>query len=249
MLNGVYQNAASMSGLESWNNAIAQNLSQSSAPGYKKAQLAFEGQEHGKVGYQGNFDKTLYKASIATTAHNKIDFTPGNLTITEDPLELAIEGEGFFEIMTPQGDFVYTRDGQLRLNDLGELVSKQGFHVMSDERLLIQTIPDGGEIKISQDGIVSQNGQEIAILGLRRIDDTSVLRRAHGGFAIPEDSEVMALLGEVKVRQGALEKSNVSPTSEMINMINVSRAFQLNQQVIRARDDLLAKAIQNLGGR
>ena len=201
------------------------------------------------VGYQGGFDKTLYKASITSTPHGNIDFTPGNQTITEDPLEFAIDGEGFFELRTPEGDFVYTRDGQFRLNDLGELVSKQGFHVMSDERLLIQSIPDGGEIKVGQDGAISQNGQQVATLGLRDIEDKSVLQRTHGGFAIPEDSDVEAMLGEVKVRQGALELSNVSPTHEMINMINVSRTFQLNQQVIRTRDDLLAKAIQNLGGR
>jgi len=238
-----------MSGLESWNNAIAQNLSQSSVPGYKKAHLSFEGKENGMIGYQGGFDKTLYKASITATTNDSIDFSAGNLTITGDPLEFGIDGEGFFELETPQGDFVYTRDGQFRLNDLGELVSKQGFHVMSDERQIIQTIPDGGEIKVAQDGALSQNGQQVATVGLRIIEDTSALERAHGGFALPEDSDVEAMLGEVKVRQGALERSNVSSTHEMINMISVSRTFQLNQQVIRTRDDLLSKAIQNLGGR
>jgi len=104
-------------------------------------------------------------------------------------------------------------------------------------------------IKVAQDGALSQNGQQVATVGLRIIEDTSALERAHGGFALPEDSDVEAMLGEVKVRQGALERSNVSSTHEMINMISVSRTFQLNQQVIRTRDDLLSKAIQNLGGR
>jgi len=249
MLNGVYQNAASMSGLETWNATIAQNLAQSSNPGYKRAQLSFEGNENGMLGYQGGFDKTLYKATISSEVKGAIDFSHGNMKITEDPLEFAIEGEGFFELKKPDGNYIYTRDGEFKFNNLGELVSKQGYHVMSDERQVILSIPDGGKFEVSAEGTITQNGQPVAIMGLREIEDTSVLKRAHGGFALNEDSEVEALLGEVKVRQGALEESNVSSTTEMINMITVSRALELNQRVIKSRDELLEKAIQNLGGR
>ncbi len=95
MFNGIYQNAASMSGLESWNNAIAQNLAQSSTPGYKKAILSFEGQANGMVGYEGSFDKTLYRESIAATGKGGGDFSTGAILNTDIHTDFALEGAAF----------------------------------------------------------------------------------------------------------------------------------------------------------
>ena len=145
MLNGIYQNAASMSGLETWNNAIAQNLAQSSTPGYKKAILSFEGQGNGMIGYEGSFDKTLFRESVMAAGKDGIDFSTGSIQNTDIKTDFAIEGEGFFELRTPEGQLIYTRDGQFRINDQGELVSKQGYHVLDGERGIIQLLPDGGE--------------------------------------------------------------------------------------------------------
>lgn len=252
MLNGIYQNAASMSGLETWNNAIAQNLAQSSSPGYKKAILSFEGQSSGAVGYEGSFDKTLFRESVVASGKGGVDFSTGSIQNTDIKTDFAIEGEGFFELRTPEGQLIYTRDGQFKLNDQGELVSKQGYHVLDDERAIIQMLPDGGEIKGMPDGSISQNEQQIAMIGVRNVGDPNQMVRTHGGFVVDTkvSGEPYHLDPEkISIRHGALEMSNVSNTTEMVNMISVSRAFQLNQQVIRGKDELLGRAIQTLGGR
>jgi len=252
MLSGIYQNAASMSGLESWNNAIAQNMAQASTPGYKKAILSFEGEKAGMVGYEGSFDKTLFRESITAAGKGGVDFSTGSIVNTDIHTDFAIEGGGFFELRTPDGQLVLTRDGQFRINDQGELVSKQGYHVMDDERNVIQLLPDGGKIKSDRHGAISQGGQQIANLGVRDPGDPSHLVRTHGGFLLNPNVKADAFHMEsdqIAIRHAALEQSNVSNTTEMVNLINVSRAFQINQQVIRGKDELLDRAIQTLGGR
>lgn len=252
MLNGIYQNAATMTGLESWNNAIAQNLAQSSIPGYKKATVSFEGEGNGLIGYQGSFDSTLFRETIAANGKDGVDFSAGGVHTTNIDTDFALEKEGFFELRTPEGQFVYTRDGQFQKNGEGELVSKQGYHVMSDGRTVIQLVTGGGPLKGLDDGSISQGGRKIAMIGVRNVDDPSTLIRTHGGFVInsEEVGEAKAVDPDrIMVRHAALESSNVTNTKEMVDLISVSRAFQLNQQVIRGRDDLLGKAIQSLGGR
>ncbi|MBC2606028.1 flagellar hook-basal body protein [Pelagicoccus albus] len=249
MLNGVYQNAAAMTGLENWNNSIAQNIAQSSVPGYKKALLSFEGVEAGSVGVKDQFGNILEHASIQTKGVGSVDFSEGSIVTTNGELDFAIEGEGFFELRADDGQLVYTRDGQFKVNDEGELVSKQGFHVMSDTRNIIQLIPDGGPVQAAKDGTVRQGGQKVAELSLRSVEDTSSMIRSHGGFILTGDNKSNAIDADSRfVRHGSLEQSNVSATTEMINLINVSRSFQLNQKVIQQHDDALGKAIQSLGG-
>ncbi len=248
MLDGVYQNAAAMTGLESWNNAIAQNLSQTSAPGFKQSTVAFAGSDMGLRGFEGTLDQTLYRPTISAEAKAGIDFSQGSIRNTGDPLEFAIEGEGFFELQTPNGDYVYTRDGQFRVNSLGELVSKQGFHVMSDTRSPIQMIPDGGDLAATSDGILNQNGQKIGELRLVTVDRPEDLHRAPGGFALAGNRDDITDAADAKIRQGSLEGSNVSATREMVNLINVSRSFQINQRMISNSDQLLGQAIKSLGG-
>ncbi len=131
-------------------------------------------------------------------------------------------------------------------------MSKQGYFVMDDERNVIQLLPDGGPIKGGPDGSINQKNQVIGMLGIRSSHDPSSFIRTHGGFVLDHGVELEAFhldSDKISVRHGALEQSNVSNTGEMVNLISVSRAFQLNQQVIRGKDELLGKAIQTLGGR
>ena len=235
MLNGIYQNASTMNGLESWNNAIAQNLAQSSNPGYKKATLSFEGEANGLIGYKGSFENTLFRETIAASGKDGVDFSAGGVHSTNIPTDFALES-----------------DGQFKINGEGELVSKQGYHVMSDARTVIQLTSKGGPLEGLSDGSLSQGGRPVSVLGVRNVDDKSILLRSHGGFVIDPSLAVDAKSVDpdnIMVRHAALEESNVTSTKEMVDLIHVSRAFQLNQQVIRGRDELIGKAIQSLGGR
>ncbi len=248
MLNGVYQNAAAMTGLENWNNSIAQNIAQSSAPGYKKAVLTFEGVEAGKIGVKNDFGNILEHVSIQTKGVGAVDLSTGSIVTTNGELDFALEGQGFFELRSDDGQLVYTRDGQFKVNDEGELVSKQGFHVMDDTRHIIKMRLGQGKISGAKDGTLSQNGAPLAQLSIRDVKDPENLIRSHGGFILGPNSEGIARhVEEPVVRFGALEQSNVSGTTEMINLINVSRSFQINQKVIQQHDDTLGKAIRALG--
>ncbi|EDY84742.1 conserved domain protein [Verrucomicrobiia bacterium DG1235] len=250
MLNGVYQNAAAMTGLENWNNSIAQNIAQSSTPGYKKAMLSFEGVEAGSVGIKNSFGNTLQHASIQTKGVGAVDFSSGSIVTTNGEFDFALEGDGFFELRADDGQLVYTRDGQFKMNDQGELVSKQGFHVMSDTRNIIQLIPDGGRLQAANDGTLRQGGQKVAEMSIRGVENPEYMIRSNGGFILgPNNEEAARHIEAPFVRHGSLEQSNVSATTEMINLINVSRSFQINQRVIQQHDDVLGKAIQTLGGR
>ncbi|MBK1878453.1 flagellar hook-basal body protein [Pelagicoccus mobilis] len=250
MLNGVYQNAAAMTGLEHWNNSIAQNIAQSSTPGYKKATLSFEGVEAGNVGIQNEFGKTLEHATLQTKGVGSVDFTSGSIVHTNGDFDFAIEGDGFFEVRADDGQIVYTRDGQFKVNDQGELVTKQGFNVLDDTRNAIELDLTRGKLQAANDGTLRQNGIMVAELSIRGIKNPGDLIRSHGGFILPGGEQgVTRHLENAFVRQGALEQSNVSATTEMINLISVSRSFQINQRVVQQQDQLLGKAIQSLGGR
>lgn len=249
MLNGVYQNAAAMTGLENWNNSIAQNIAQSSTPGYKKATLSFQGVEAGKVGVRDDFGNMLQHASIQTKGVGAVDFSSGSIVTTNGEHDFALEGAGFFELRAEDGQYVYTRDGQFKVNNEGELVSKQGFHVMSDTRNVIQLHPENGRLTGAKDGTLRQGGQLVAELSIREFRDPENMVRSHGGFILGPNSEGRARTVETPLlRHGSLEQSNVSSTTEMINLISVSRSFQVNQKVIQEHDTVLGKAIQALGG-
>lgn len=249
MLNGVYQNAAAMTGLENWNNSIAQNISQSSAPGYKKAVLTFEGVEAGKVGVKNDFGTVLQHASIQTKGVGAVDFSSGSIVTTNGDFDFAIDGDGFFEVKAADGQLVYTRDGQFKVNDDGELVTKQGFHVMDDTRHIIKLRLGDGKFSAASDGTLSQGGAPLAQLSIRNVEDPENMIRSHGGFILgPNNESRTRSIEDPMVRHGSLEQSNVSATTEMINLINVSRSFEINQKVIQQHDAVLGKAIQSLGG-
>lgn len=250
MLSGLYQNAAAMTGLESWNNVIAQNISQASVPGYKKAVISFEGVERGSVGVEDAFGNTLKRASIQTRGVGSVDHSNGSIKITDGAYDFALEGDGFFELRAPDGQLVYTRDGQFTVNSERELVSKQGFRVMSDSRNAIVLDADRGALQVAKDGTLRQDGAKIAELGIRYVGNPETMIRSHGGFVLnPNSDKIARHIEDPLVRHGALEQSNVSATTEMINLISVSRSFQVNQKVIQQHDDILGKAIQSLGGR
>lgn len=250
MLEGVYQNAAAMSGLEAWNNSVAQNLAQSSSPGYKKAVTAFEGAQKGSYGVSDDFGHVLQRAAIQTKGSDSVDFTAGPSRVTDGQYDFSLEGDGFFELRAPDGRMIYTRDGEFRVNPDGELVSKQGYHVMSDTRDTIELIPEGGVLQGAPDGTLRQNNQIIGQVGVRQIENPAELVRAHGGFALPAESRDPARhVEDARMRHGSLEQSNVSATHEMINLITLSRSYEINQRVIQQHDDRLGKAIQQLGGR
>ena len=176
----------------------------------------------------------------------------GTIKITENPLDLAITGEGYYQIQLPNGDIAYTRSGVFQLNQNGELVTAQGYRVEPNI-----TVPNDAEeivVNVSGEVLVKQPGQssmanvgqmQLARFvnpgGLEAIGDTLFLQTdASGAPTVGNPAEND--LGEI--RQGALENSNVNIVEEITNLITAQRAYEMNSKVITSSDEMLQTVTQ-----
>lgn len=170
------------------------------------------------------------------------DFNQGHLITTSNPLDLAIRGEGFFQVQTPEG-IKYTRDGSFSLSSNGYLVTKEGYYVLGENGplQLLQT----GDITISQQGEVFVNDEYIDRLNIVTFADLNQLQKQGDNLyftdAVPEP------LQDADVVQGALEGSNISIVAEMVDLISAFRAYEANQKVIQTHDTTLDRAINDVG--
>ncbi|HHY37374.1 MAG TPA: flagellar hook-basal body protein [Clostridia bacterium] len=189
--------------------------------------------------------------------------TQGPLIETREPLNVALKGPGFFEVLTPAG-LRYTRQGVFTLLPDGTLATIDGHVVMGDAGPLTirqgqrtQVGNAGGTestgIVISSDGTVSVGGIEVGRLRVVQFDDTSLmLKEGNSLFAPGGATEIPAALGRseaggTEVIQGFIEGSNVNPVEEMVEMITIMRAYEMGQKVIQAHDETLGKAVNDVG--
>jgi flagellar basal-body rod protein FlgF len=176
------------------------------------------------------------------------DFSQGALRPTESPLDLAIDGKGFFAVRTPEG-IRYTRVGRFQLDDNGVLVTSQGYPVLGGGSPLTLT-PEDGPINVAADGTISTDraleGQQLAIVGkLDLVDfaDPARLTPAVDGFFVASQP---ARPAEGGIIQGMLEDSNVKPIVEMTNLIEVTRTYQSVQRFLDAEHERQRRAIGSI---
>lgn len=216
---------------------IAEHLAAAKTPGYKKGVVTFEA----KLGEATSGMATKGTNYTRLTKH-EIDFSPGHIEHSGDPLDLAINGEGFFQIQRPDGTFGYTRKGNFELNGEGKLIDTGGSPVMS---------AGGGEIilphsnmNISLDGSIWDGDKLVAKIGLFNFPDTSILRRAQGEMFIPTDNTVPELHEDPRISQKNLEGSNIDMMKSMIRMTSNLRAFEANQKVLKIYSNMGEKGAQ-----
>lgn len=247
MIQGIYQSAAAADGLQTWNDVIARNIAASTTPGFKADTVTFDGVAVAMRTFGNDPAKPIEQTVTAPMARDGISFQAGDMRRSEDPFEFAIEGQGFFRLQRPDGEFVYTRDGQFHVAPDGQLVSKQGFPVIGDGGT-IQVLIDGGPISVDAEGRVRQGDQEIGAFTVYDIADHTAFNRTVGGFAIdPNRAQIPQPVEGARIQQGYLEMSNVSSVREMVNLIAVSNALQANQRVIQSYDTAMERAVQQLG--
>jgi flagellar basal-body rod protein FlgG len=182
-------------------------------------------------------------------ASHKI-FTQGDFQQTKNELDIAIEGEGFFQILQPNGETAYSRDGAFKMDRDGRMVTSDGF-VMEPEI----TIPsDSISLSIGLDGTVSvlQAGSntptEIGTITVARFVNPAGLHSIGRNLYLPTNASGDALVGTAgedglgTLAQGFLEMSNVSVVDEMVKMITAQRAYEINSKTIQAADDMLQQA-------
>jgi flagellar basal-body rod protein FlgF len=175
------------------------------------------------------------------------DFSQGNLRRTDAPLDLAIDGQGFFKITTKAGER-FTRDGRFRTDDNGR-VTTQGGDPVADEgggEITID-ISKPGEISISPDGVVSQGTDRVGKVGVFKFGSLSALEKTGDNLYQNASNQQPVAAPDAKIRQGMLEASNVNPILQITKMVEVSRAYEQVTQMMSAEADLSRNSVARLG--
>jgi flagellar basal-body rod protein FlgF len=174
------------------------------------------------------------------------DYGQGALRQTGAPLDLAIEGRGFFQVAAPDGPR-FTRDGRFRLDDTGKLVSESGFPVMDDGGGEITLDPAQGQVLIAADGTVTQGTARIGKLGVVDFDTLSTLEKTGDNLYRNTSNQQPQEAPDARVRQGMLEGSNVKPILEITRMIEVSRAYEQTAKMMDSTAELSKSAVSRMG--
>ncbi|HXF92869.1 MAG TPA: flagellar basal-body rod protein FlgF [Nitrospiraceae bacterium] len=170
----------------------------------------------------------------------KTAFEPGRIRLTGNPLDVAIQGEGFFEIKTPQG-FRYTRNGMFSLDNQRRLVTHLGYPVMGLTGEL--TIPPG-MMHISSQGTIQVDGRTVGTIKVVEFPAEAMPTKQGEGLFFGEKAKP---LKNPQIQVGYLEESNVSAIGEMVNMIEGMRTYESAQKVIQTFDRIAEVAIQDVG--
>lgn len=215
---------------------LANNLANASSTGFKSEQLLF-------VEYLSKPDEN---GSISLVQDLSVirNYGQGPLRKTNNPLDVAVNGKGWFAVDTPQGRF-YTRDGAFRLDASGQLVTGNGDLVLNRSGEPIVFTPDETNIEIAKDGTISTSaGRKEGRLGVFTFADENVLKKAGGNLYSTLETPQKAI--DATVVQGMIEQSNVQSIIEITNMIAALRAYQSAQKIIDSELALLDETIDTL---
>lgn len=248
---------AAKTGLEAQQTRMAvtaNNLANVNTTGFKRGRVAFEDllyQNVRQVGADAAQDTQLPSGLTVGTGVRVVatekTYTQGNLQVTNNSLDVAINGRGFFQVALPDGTNAYTRDGSFKVNAQGELVTSGGYRIQP-----AVSIPDGAQsVSIGTDGAVSVQiaGQAapsqvgslqvvdfINPAGLQARGENLLLESAASG---PPQTGTPGLNGLGSLQQGALEASNVNVVEELVAMIETQRAYEMNSKAISTADKML----------
>jgi len=254
MIRALYSAASGMTAQQLNVDNIANNLANANTAGYKMRRAQFQDllyqsmvQPGASAGQQTVVPTGLQVGLGTRAASNEIIFTQGNFQATENPLDVVIQGRGFFQVRCPSGELAYTRAGSFHLDRDGNLVTADG-----DPLEPQITIPqDAQTISIAPDGTLSftQQGQTAAQLGgqiqIAIFQNPAGLNSIGRNLFLPTDASGDATLGNPggqegmgTLLQGYTEQSNVSVVEEFINLIVSQRAYEANSKVVKAADDM-----------
>ncbi len=240
---------------------ISNNLANASTVGFKRDRAVFEDllyqiqrQPGGQATEETELPSGLQLGTGVRVVGTQKQFTAGSLQITDQPLDVAIDGRGFFPIVQPDGTTAYTRDGQFHLSNDGTIVNASGLTL--DPNI---TVPENANsITIGVDGVVSAqirgDAAPVNIGNIQIVDfvNPAGLQAVGGNLFVETGSSgdpvqgVPGLAGLGSLKQGMLENSNVDIVEEMVNMITTQRAYEMNSKVVSTSDQMLQFITQNI---
>lgn len=240
---------------------ISNNLANASTSGYKRSRAVFEDllyQNQRQVGAQSSQD-TLYPTGlmvgtgVRTVATEKL-FSQGALTQTENPLDVAIDGRGFLQVLMPDGSMAYSRDGEFQVDNQGQLVTSSGYPIQPAVTIpaeaLSVTIANDGTVSVRMPGATNttqvgnlQLADFVNAAGLQPIGSNLYLESSASGA--PQVG-MPGLNGLGSLLQGYIENSNVNVVEELVSMIETQRAYEMNSKAISTSDQMLQYVNNNL---
>jgi flagellar basal-body rod protein FlgG len=254
MLRALYSAASGMTAQEMNIDNIAHNLANANTTGFKARRAQFQDLlyqsvvQPGSAAGQQTVVPTGLQIGLGTRpSSNEIVFTQGAFTQTDNPLDLVIQGKGFFQVRQPSGQLAYSRAGNFHLDKDGSIVTADGNPLEPQI-----TIPaDAQAITIAQDGTVSYSqpnqtaSQQAGQIQLANFQNPAGLNSLGGNLYSPTDASGDAITGVPggaeglgTVMQGYTESSNVSIVEEFINMIQAQRGYEANSKVVKAADEM-----------
>jgi flagellar basal-body rod protein FlgF len=240
MQNGLYVSLSAQISLERRLDTIAANIANANTPGYRVDGVTFA-TELAKAG-----DSNV---SFVSEGDGYISRSSGPLITTGNPLDMAIQGNGWFAMKSPGGAMFYTRDGRMTMNENGDLISMTGAAVLDAAGAPIQLDPSAGAPAIERDGMITQKGRQVGAVGLFSLPENAKLTRA-GNSGVMSDKRGDPILDfrSNSVVQGAIEGANVDPVREMTRLIEVTRTFDGVTNGVTQTENSLQDAIKTLGG-
>jgi flagellar basal-body rod protein FlgF len=247
---GLYQSASALSALERWQDIVTQNITSSQTSGYRKRTVNFSSQLSGELqtdssGRVGSDGSGL--PAVFPTVNSGINFTTGETQPTNRNLDVAIQGEGFFEVQMPDGTKAYTRSGEFNVRSDRTLITTGGQEVMSESGNPITLVPGLPDITINRDGSVFQGDTSLGKLSVQTFANPSKLTPVAGGYFLAGAGVQPVPVEKPELMQGYLEGSNVAPLREMVDMVLISRAYEANQKIITTADQTMQKELDALG--
>jgi len=241
----------------------ANNLANINTTGFKRSQLDIQDliyvkiREAGQEVESGVLSPTGFEIGNGVQAVSTLKvFTQGEMENTGRNLDLAIEGDGFFQVTLPSGETAYTRDGSLRIDSAGNLVTSRG-NPLADS---ISIPTDWRTISIGKDGTVSvlagsgSTPTTVGTINLARFSNPSGLSSMGGNLMAETPASGTATTGSPgqsglgSIQQGFLERSNVQMVKELVSLITAQRAYEINSRAIKAGDEMLTTANRLIGG-
>ncbi len=251
--------ATGMQAQQTRTDVIANNLANVNTTGFKRSRAHFEDllyqtiQGPATLGSRDTEQLPAIQVGLGTrlSSIQRID-SQGPLEQTSRPLDLAIEGEGYFAVQLPNGNTAYTRDGSLQVSDQGVLVTNQGYAIQPP----IKVPKEATSVTVSETGVVTANGmtsaaggsQELGRIELARFTNPSGLESMGQNLFSETSSSGQAIKGmptedgNGRIAQGYLESSNVEIVTEMVDMITAQRAYEINSKAVKNSEDMATTA-------
>lgn len=236
MDNAGYVGLSRQAGLARELDTIANNIANVNTTGFRRESVLF-----GE--YVKRLDGGADSLSMATMNRRFIDFSGGEIKATGNPLDVAIDGDGFFLVESANGPRL-TRAGSFSLNASGEIVNADGRRVLDESGGALLVPPQTARISISSDGAITADGQPVGRLGVVNADPSTLVREGDNMFRADKGYSPAT---EAKVRQGALEEANVNPITEIAHLIEVQRAYEMGQKFLEGDNQRIERAVRDLG--